>query len=202
MTKLDRTYLMKLLRIHTSDHQRWLLEGIILGFILYLIFNFFELPKIIIGGLITIQIDLAIIVIPVVAALIGPLGGLVVGFFGSIVSDLLITHQIIALGGVNIALGIFGFIVGLPEYKLNNFSDGRKLAKYILFVFIGWICLIILYLGSLLMIANQSFEGTLLYNFLPFFFVSLISLLIISPVCVRIAEILILQIKKYWLEKS
>lgn len=202
MEKNRKSKVLNFLRVQTPDHRRWLLEGIILGFILYLIFSFFKLPKLILGGMLTIQIDLAIIIIPIVAAFTGPLGGLIVGFLGSLVSDIIISHQIIAMGGIYLALGIFGFIVGIPEYHLDNFSDGRKLAKYVLFVLIGWFLLVILYLVSLLVIANQSFEGTLLYNFLPFFSVSMISVLFVSPALVRIIEIIIIQVKKYWLEKS
>lgn len=186
--------LKSILRLDSEGYMKTLLFGFVLGFNFYLILSFIELPSFIVAGMLTIQINPSMIVIPIVAVFTGPLGGFFVGLIGSLVSDILISHQIVALGAINFAFGLLGLIVGLPAYNSEDgLENGRNLAKFALFILFGWFCLVILYLLSLLVIANQSFEGALLYSFLPFFSISFISLILISPAVARIIEMILFQ---------
>jgi len=188
--------LLKLLRVDSNVVLQWTIGGSLIGTLLYIALKSVVLPKFLLGGMLTIQINLPIIIITAVAAFCGPLAGFTVGFFGSISTDLLFSGQIIAFGGINIVFGLIGFIVGIPTY--SRFTDGKNLAKFILLSLLAFMIAIILYLVVLIGIAAQSFEGTLLYNFLPFFSTSFISLILVAPSIVWIADHLIHYGKNLW----
>jgi len=187
---------LSLLRVDSNEVLQWTIGGSLIGTLLYIALNSVVLPKFLLGGMLTIQIDLPIIIITSIAAFCGPLAGFTVGFFGSLSSDLLFSGQIIAFGGINIVFGLIGLVVGIPTY--SRFTDGKNLAKFILLSLLAFMIAIILYLIVLIGIAAQSFEGTLLYNFLPFFSTSFISLILVAPSIVWIADHLIHYGKNLW----
>ncbi len=192
--------ILSLLRIESVPMTKWTTGGTLIGIIAYFVFAPLELPNYTFMGLdlgitvipITGGVDLGLVIIVLIAAFCGPLAGFFVGFFGSLGVSILYTQQIIALGFINFAFGMLGFIVGIPRYtQAEGFADGRKIAQLLLLILAGYFLMIILYLLGLIMIAGQSFEGTLLYNFAPSFSITLISLFLFAPVLVRISEIII-----------
>ncbi|MHA1226587.1 MAG: ECF transporter S component [Candidatus Hodarchaeales archaeon] len=185
------------LRLDSKNNVYFTIVGSIVGIFLYLVMGFINFPEVTYMGLdlglavvpIKGGIDLPLVIIVVVAALCGPLAGFVVGFTGSLVSDIIFYQQIIALTIVNIAFGLLGLIIGIPKYKSGEgFSDGKTVGKLILFGFLGFLAMFVVYLIALIGVANQSFEGTLLFNVLPYFTIWLITLLLIGPVVVWIAS--------------
>lgn len=192
--------ILSFLRIESISMTKWTTGGILIGIIAYFVFAPLELPRYTFLGLdlgitvipITGGVDLGLVIIVLIAAFCGPLAGFLVGFFGSLGANILYTQQIVAFGSINFAFGMLGFIVGIPRYTQDEgFADGQKLAKLILLILAGYFLMILLYLLSLIVIAGQSFEGTLLYNFAPSFSITLISLFLFAPVLVRITEIII-----------
>ena len=198
--KSNKNPVLAFLRLDSNKMIQWTVGGAIIGIISYLLFSQLKLPTYNFTGLdlgiivipINGGINLGLVIIALVAAFCGPLAGFVVGFFGTLGFDLLFYNQLIALGTLNLAFGLLGFIIGIPRYTDNEgFTDGKKLGKLMLFSLAGYLVMTILYLIGLIVIANQSFEGTLLYNFTPYFSITLISLFIFAPVFVRIADIVI-----------
>ncbi|WXG47027.1 MAG: ECF transporter S component [Candidatus Atabeyarchaeum deiterrae] len=182
--------ILSFLRLDTEDSANRTCLTIIVGVFSYMLLYAVELPEYKALGLITVQISLALLVIPLVAAFFGPFAGFVVGLFGTLIADLLYTQQIIALGLINLSYGLLGLIVGIPHYNQGEgFSRGRTLGKLILFTMAGFLVMIVFYLAGLLLIVGENFLSAILYNFLPFFSVSLITLLIVAPVAVRLAGI-------------
>ncbi|MHA2225407.1 MAG: ECF transporter S component [Candidatus Hodarchaeales archaeon] len=186
-------------RVESNKMIKNTLGGSVIGFSLFFIFEVLKFPQFTFSGIdvgitvipIIFGIDLTIIVIAITACFFGPLAGFLVGFLGSLTSDLFYTHQIVAMGGINFAFGMLGFIIGIPRYtKENGFANGKELAKLMLFSFLSFIVMSILLLGSLMIILQQSFIGTILYNFIPFLSIWLISLLIFTPVIAWIAEMM------------
>ena len=188
--------LLEILGVDSNAILQWTIGGSLIGILLYIGLKGVVLPKFVLGGILTIQIDLPIIIITTIAAFCGPLAGFTVGFFGSISTDLLFSGQIIAFGVINIIFGLVGFIVGLPTY--SRFTDGKNLFRFILMSLLAFTVAIILYLVLLFGIAEQSFEGALLDNFLPFFSTSFISLILIAPPIVWITDHLIHYGKNFW----
>lgn len=189
-TSSGRERLLRFLRLDTHESIKRTLIGTTAGILSYLILFLIVLPSFKVMGLLTVQIDLALLVIPVAAGFFGPLAGFMVGLFGTLGADILFTQQIIALGVIDLSYGLLGFIAGIPRYTQGEgFSNGRTLGKFILFTMVGFAVMVIVYLAGLILIAGQNFLSAFLYNFLPFFSVSLLTLLIISPVAVRLTDI-------------
>jgi hypothetical protein len=167
------------------------LIGTLAGILSYIILYVITLPSYKLMGMLTVQISLALLAIPVAAAFFGPLSGFLVGLLGTLGADALFTQQIIALGVIDLSFGLLGFITGIPHYtEGEGFSKGRRLGKLILFMMAGFVVMTIVYLGGLLVVAGQNLLSVILYNFLPFFSVSLVTLLVVAPVAVRLADIL------------
>jgi uncharacterized membrane protein len=176
-------------RLQTREEAMRTVLGGLLGAIFYITLNVVDLPGYRLMGVVTIQIDPAILAIPVAAAFFGPLAGLLAGLLGSAGADALFTQQVVALGLINVSFGLLGFIAGIPRYA-KGFSSGRALAKVVLFTMAGFVVMALVYLGALILVAGQNMLPTLLYNFLPFFTVSLIMLFLVTPVAVRIIDAL------------
>lgn len=181
--------LLRFLRIETKGGVARVLIGALLGAAFYIAFYRLDLPSFRVMGLVTVQIDPAIVAIPVAAAFFGPLAGLLAGLIGSFGADALFTQQVIALGLINLSYALLGFVAGIPRHP-KGFSTWRALAKVALFTMAGFALMAIIYYGALIYVAHQNVMVTMLYNFLPFFTTSLITLLLLTPVAVRILEAL------------
>lgn len=192
MAKDGRSFrgkILSFLRIRSRGEATRTLLGAILGAAFYIALCRLDLPAFRVMGVITVQIDPAILAIPVAAAFFGPLAGLLAGLAGSLGADALFTQQIIAYGVINLSYALLGFVSGIPRYR-NGFSSWRALAKLVVFTMAGFGAMAVVYLGALLYLANQNMLVTMLYNFLPFLTPSLITLLVLTPVAVRAIEVL------------
>ena len=195
---LNKNKIWRFLKLNNASSAKNILIGTCFGIIFYVLLDFLTLPYYLINGLIRIQVDLALIVVPVVAVFCGPIAGFLAGFIGSLLSDALYNHQIVAFGLVNLSAGLVGFFVGIPTYDVKQglFGHWKTLAKFLLFTVIGVIVASIFLLLVLVTVANQSIVMTLLYNFLPFLTVSAISLLFIAPIAVEVAELILTYTQK------
>ena len=202
-----KAQLVYLLRIESSLKAKWTFGGSLIGILAYFVLSPVNLPEYNFSGLdlgITVipikgGIDIGLVVISIIAAFCGPLAGFFVGFIGSLGADILYTQQIIGFGSINFAFGMLGFIIGIPRYtKDDGFADGRKIAYLILFSVFGYLLMTVFYLLGLIVIAGHSFEGALLYNFAPYFSITLLSLFLFAPVIIRILEILMIEGFKIW----
>ncbi|MHA1972756.1 MAG: ECF transporter S component [Candidatus Hodarchaeales archaeon] len=199
----ENSFIKKLLTFFRLDSQiaiYYSVIGSIAGIFFFLIFSFINFPEVTFMGLdlglavfpIKGGIDLPLVIVMVVAAICGPLAGFLVGFIGSLLSDVVLYQQIIAMAIVNLAFGFLGLIIGIPRYtKDEGFLNGKNVGKLILFGFLGFLAMFVVYLIALIGVANQSFEGTLLFNVLPYFTIWLITLLVIGPVIVWIVSYII-----------
>ena len=73
-------------------------------------------------------------VIAVAGAVRGPLAGLLTGYLGTVVYDLLFFNTIVSFTLPALAYGLLGFIAGIPSY---DFSRGRSLGKLSIIAAIG-----------------------------------------------------------------
>jgi uncharacterized membrane protein len=182
--------LLHFFHLESRESTKKTLLGTVVGILSYLILYIIVLPSFKVMGLLTVQINLSLLAIPIVAGFFGPLAGLAVGLFGTLCADILFTQQIVALGVIDLSYGLLGFIAGIPRYTQGEgFSKGRTLVKFILFTMAGFVVMVMVYLAGLIVVAGQNLLSAFLYNFLPFFSVSLITLLIVSPVAVRLVDI-------------
>jgi uncharacterized membrane protein len=184
-----RERLLGFFRIRSRSEAARTLSGAFLGALFYIALYRLDLPGFRVMGLAAVQIDPAILAIPVAAAFFGPLAGLLAGLIGSFGTDALFTQQVIAMGLINLSYAVLGFVAGIPRYS-KGFSTWRALIKVLLFTMAGFALMALIYYGALVYVAGQNTLVTMLYNFLPFFTPSLITLLLLTPVAVRILEAL------------
>ena len=93
-------------------------------------------------GLIKFGIIPALSIIPMLGGIRGPLAGFVTGYFGPFFVDLILNQTIIAFTIPYFIYGIFGFLVGLAQYQLN---DGKSLAKLAIISTLAFFLSIILF---------------------------------------------------------
>jgi hypothetical protein len=190
--RIGKASILHFLRIESKGEAEKTLIGALLGAVFYISLYSLELPSFRAMGYVTVQIDPAILAIPVAAAFFGPLAGLMAGLLGSFGVDAFFTQQVIAMGLINFSFAALGFVSGIPRYP-RGFSTWRALAKVVLFTMAGSAVMAAIYLVALISVANQNMLVTLLYNYLPFLTPALITLLLLTPVAVRILEILARQ---------
>jgi uncharacterized membrane protein len=192
--------IMEIIRVSSKELLYWTVGGSIIGVVVYFILGLIRFPSVTYFGLdlglavfpITGGVDLPLIWTAIVAVFCGPLAGFLTGYFGSLLIDFLIFEQIIAITSINLSIGLAGLIIGIPNYlRDEGFSDGRRLAKLVAYSFLGFIVMFLGLLIGYLVIAGQSFEGSLLYNILPYFTIWLLSLVVIGPVIIRILAFLL-----------
>lgn len=184
-----RGRLLRFLRMGSKAEATRTLMGAFLGALFYIALFRLDLPGFRVMGLVSVQIDPAILAIPVAAAFFGPLAGLLAGLIGSFVADALFTQQVIALGMINLSYAVLGFVAGIPRYP-QGFSTWRSLVKVVIFTMAGFVLMALIYYGALVYVAGQNMLVTMLYNFLPFLTPSLITLLLLTPVAVRVLDAL------------
>ena len=164
----------------------------VISIIIYTILDQFNTPELRVTSLIPLQIKPAMILIPIIAVFLGPLFGFSVGFFGSLASDIVNAHVIIAFGLTYVAIGLIGLLTGLPNYKKwENVSTDAPMLRLIIFSTIGVIVSIIVYLFALIFVAKQNTTITILYNLIPYIGQLLPTILIVSPVAVAIIDVLV-----------
>jgi uncharacterized membrane protein len=179
----------QIIRLESRESVLRTLVGTIVGVAIYVILNLVSLPEYKLMGIVTVGISLSLLVIPLAAAFLGPLAGFLVGLLGTLGVDVLLTQQIVAFGTVNLAYGLLGLIIGVPCYtQRKGFSKSRTLGKLILASLSGFLVMILVYLVGLIVIAGQNILPTMLFNFLPFSSVSLITLVIVAPVAVSLVD--------------
>lgn len=186
---------LRFLRLETRSEILRVILGIFIGVVGYIVLYQVTLPSYKLLSMITVQFNLAILIIPVIAAFFGPLAGFLIGLLGTTGADTLFTQQIVAFGLINISYGLLGFVAGIPHYD-KGFSSGRTLGKVILFTIGGLLVMAVVHLGALILVAGQNLLPTLLYNFLPFFSVSFITLLLMTPIAVRLIDALASSARK------
>jgi len=192
---------LRILRVESRESVMRTLVGAIAGIVSYVILNLVSLPDYKLMGLVTVRIDLALLVIPLAAAFLGPLAGFLVGLFGTLGVDVLLAQQIVAFGAVDLAYGVLGLIIGIPHYtQRDGFLKSRTLGKLILVSLTGFLVMVLVYLVGLIVIAGQNILPTMLFNFLRFFSVSLITLVIVAPVAVGLVGIVVHYAKAKWLQ--
>ncbi|MDH4214396.1 MAG: ECF transporter S component [Candidatus Thorarchaeota archaeon] len=125
----------------------------------------------------------ALAIIALIGAIRGPLAGLLTGYLGIILHDLVFYGVIVSLTLQALAYGILGLIVGLSSY---DFSKGRSLGKMSVLSTIGLVftALILVMIG--LVIENQSVLVELGFVLLPLLTVGLPSVILLTPILARL----------------
>lgn len=186
--KINKQNLLVFFRIEKNKLVKLNLITILIGIFLYIISNSFELPIFPIG-LIPLQIDFSMVIIAISSVFGGPLVGLLVGYLGSLMSDLIFNNQVIAYSLLNLSYGLFGLVIGIPRFHLSSLINDKRrtdrlMLKLLLTLLLGFIVFTVFYLFSLIVVGQHSVMGVMLYNYFPILGKYLLSLLVYTPLII------------------
>lgn len=154
----------------------------IVGLALFIVLSMIPMPYFLVS-LFKFGLIPALAIIAVVAAIRGPLAGLLTGYLGVFLYDLVIRSTIVALGLPALGYGILGLIVGLTTY---DFTNGKSLAKLSILSAVGYMFTVLIVVAVGLTIESYATLVALGFVLLPLLTVGLPSIILITPLFARL----------------
>jgi uncharacterized membrane protein len=129
----------------------------------------------------------ALAVIAAVGAIRGPLAGLLTGYLGVLLFDLVFYGVIVTFTLPALAYGTLGFVVGLASYDLSN---GRSLVKLSVLSMVGMIFTVLIVVAIGITIEGYATLVAIGFVMLPIITMGLPSVFIITPLFARVWHLL------------
>ncbi|MHA1944344.1 MAG: hypothetical protein ACW96M_08115 [Candidatus Thorarchaeota archaeon] len=174
--------LIEKLQIQSSNAILWTLLVAFFGAIIYLVFEMIPMPYLAIS-LFTLGLAPALSAITAVGAIRGPIAGLLTGYIGSLLTDIVLNGEIVALTLYGLALGVMGFVVGLANY---DFTKGRSLAKLSVLSAVGLIFATLLTILIGLFVEQVAIIVAIGFQLLPLLTIGLPTVILLTPLLVRL----------------
>ncbi len=182
--------LMEKLKIQSSNTILLTLIASFLGAIIYLGIEMIPMPYLAVS-LFTFGLVPSLSVIAAVGAIRGPIAGLMTGYIGGLLVDIILNGEIVALTLYGLALGVMGFIVGFANY---DFTKGRSLAKLSALSAVGLIFAILLTVLVGLFVEHLAILVVIGFQLLPLLTLGLPTVIVLTPLFARFWQILESQI--------
>jgi hypothetical protein len=173
--------LIEKLQIQSTNAILWTLTAAFLGALIYLVFEAIPMPYLAVS-LLTLGFAPALSVIAAVGAIRGPFAGLLTGYIGVLLTDIILNGEIAALTLYGFALGVLGFVVGLANY---DFTKGRSLAKLSVLSAVGLIFATLLTVLIGLFIERIAILVAIGFQLLPLLTIGLPTVILLTPLFVR-----------------
>ncbi len=178
------------LQIQSSSAILWTLLEAFLGAIIYLVIEMIPMPYLAVS-LFTFGLAPSLSVIAAVGAIRGPIAGLLTGYIGVLLADIILNGQVAALSLYGLSLGVMGFIVGFANY---DFTKGRSLAKLSVLSAVGLLFAILLTVLIGLFVEQVATLVAIGFQLLPLLTLGLPTVIVLTPLFARFWEILESQI--------
>jgi len=185
----SRTFTEKL-QIQSSNAILLTLIASFLGATIYLGIEMIPMPYLAVS-LFTFGLAPSLSVIAAVGAIRGPIAGLLTGYIGGLLVDIILNGEIFALTVSGLALGVMGFIVGFANY---DFTKGRSLAKLSALSAVGLIFAILLTVLIGLFVEQLATLVVIGFQLLPLLTLGLPTVIVLTPLFARFWQILESQI--------
>ena len=182
--------LLEKLQIQSSNAILLTLIASLLGSIIYLGIEMIPMPYLAVS-LFTFGLVPSLSVIAAVGAIRGPFAGLLTGYIGGLLVDIILNGEIVALTLYGLALGVMGFIVGFAKY---DFTKGRSLAKLSVLSAVGLIFAILLTVLIGLFVVQVATLVAIGFQLLPLLTLGLPTVIVLTPLFARFWQILESQI--------
>lgn len=156
----------------------------IVGAFLFVILDIIQWPYTSIG-LVKLGFAPAIALVAAIGAARGPLTGFLTGYIGKILSDIVLSSNIIAFSLYGFSIGFLGFVVGLGTYDLTR---GRSLLKMSIMSAIGLIFAALLTVIFGLFVEGIAVIVAIGLQLLPMLTVGLPTVILLSPLLARAIE--------------
>ncbi|MHA2261640.1 MAG: ECF transporter S component [Candidatus Thorarchaeota archaeon] len=150
---------------------------VFIGILFFVILKSIPMPYLAVG-LFKFGLVPSLAIISAIAAIRGPLAGLLTGYIGSILSNLLLSGGIVAFTLYSLAYGVMGFIVGLARY---DFSNGRSLAKLSVLSMTGLVITVLLITVVGLFVEGVATLVVLGFQLLPLLTMGLPNVFLLTP---------------------
>jgi uncharacterized membrane protein len=122
-------------------------------------------------------------IIALIGAIRGPLAGILTGYLGIVVYDLLVFNTVVILTLPALTYGVLGLIVGLASY---DFTSGRSLSKLSTLSAIGLVFTALLLVVIGMFVEQNSVLAALGFIMLPLLTTGLPSVILITPILARL----------------
>jgi hypothetical protein len=193
----NRTALSKRLWIQTSTMTILTLSFGLIGAGVFVVIYSIPMPFTMIS-LFKFGLSPALAIIAVVGAIRGPLAGLLTGYLGIVLYNLIFYGVVVSMTLQALGYGVLGLVVGFSSYDL---SKGRSLGRVSVLSAIGLVftALILVMIG--LVVEHQSVLVELGFVLLPLLTVGLPSVILLTPIFARLWSIISQQVQALILKK-
>ena len=155
------------------------------GAIIYILLEMIPIPFAVFG-LFKFGLAPALVVITVVGAIRGPIAGLLTGYLGILLYDIIINGVIAAFTLYGLAFGIMGFVVGLVKYDMTS---GRSLGKMSILSMIGLVFSVLLYAVFGILVEGVPILVVMLWQLITPLTMGIPSVALLTPLFARIWHI-------------
>lgn len=121
-------------------------------------------------------------IIAVAGVIRGPLAGLLTGYLGTVLYDLLVFNTIVTFTLPALAYGVLGLVVGLPSYDLTR---GRSLGKSSVLAVVGLVFTALLVVVIGLYVEGYATLAAIGFVMLPLLTLGLPSVILLTPLFAR-----------------
>ena len=156
----------------------WTLVSVVIGVVAFILLSIIPRPYLVID-LFKFGLWPAAAVITTVGSVRGSLAGLLTGYLGTLLYDLLVFSTVVSMSLDAVAFGIMGFIVGLVRY---DFSRGRSLVKLSIVSAIGMLVAAVITLAVGLLVEVYADLVAIGFVVLPLLTVGVPTVFLLTPV--------------------
>ncbi len=154
----------------------------VFGALLYLVLEMIPMPYL---GVSIIPLGLvpSLALVATIGAIRGPVAGLLTGYIGVLLANLILNGAIAALTLYGFAIGVLGFIVGIGKYDITN---GRSLIKLSIMsaIGLGFTALLTVVIG--IFVEGVATLAVIAFQLLPILSLGLPSVILLTPLFARL----------------
>ena len=154
----------------------------LIGSILYFLLEMVPTPYLTVG-LIPFGIIPSLAIVTTVGTIRGPIAGLLTGYIGVFLFDIILNGTIVAFTLYGLAIGVMGLIVGIGTY---DFANGRSLAKLSIMSMIGLVFSALLTAVFGIFVEGVATLVVIAFQLLPILTLGLPSVFLLTPLLVRV----------------
>ncbi len=169
-------------QVQSPEMILWTILYSLLGVGLYILIELIPMPYTMVS-LFAFGLAPALAIIAIVGAIRGPIAGLLTGYLGTLLYDLLFYSTVVGMTLPYLAYGVLGFVVGLASYDMTN---GRSLMKMSVLSAVGFVFTVLLVVVIGLTLGGVSTLVEIGFVMLPLLTIGLPSVFFLTPLFARL----------------
>ncbi|MCK5150215.1 MAG: hypothetical protein KAQ65_00180 [Candidatus Thorarchaeota archaeon] len=154
----------------------------VFGAFLYLVFEMIPMPYLAVS-IIPLGLVPSLALVATIGAIRGPIAGLLSGYIGVLLANLVLNGAIVTLTLYGLAIGVLGFVVGIGTYDITN---GRSLIKLSIISAIGVVFTALLSAVFGIFVEGASTIAVLALQLIPNLTLGIPSVILLTPLFARL----------------